>query len=116
MEVYQFARDAAVAEAWLIAQEPYLMSSELGHTIDDVENLIKKHEAFEKSAAAQEERFGALHRLTTVSLIFRMSCFWCWWFTSNYLTFLIVFKIFYLINFHSSFVYLNVFCLSLISS
>lgn len=67
MEVYQFARDAAVAEAWLIAQEPYLLSSELGHTIDEVENLIKKHEAFEKSAAAQEERFSALERLTTVS-------------------------------------------------
>lgn len=66
MEVYQFARDAAVAEAWLIAQEPYLMSAELGHTIDEVENLIKKHEAFEKSAAAQEERFSALERLTTV--------------------------------------------------
>ncbi|XP_023703245.1 spectrin beta chain isoform X6 [Cryptotermes secundus] len=65
LEVYQFARDAAVAEAWLIAQEPYLMSQELGHTIDEVENLIKKHEAFEKSAAAQEERFGALERLTT---------------------------------------------------
>lgn len=66
--MYQFARDAAVAEAWLIAQEPYLMSTELGHTIDEVENLIKKHEAFEKSAAAQEERFSALERLTTVSL------------------------------------------------
>lgn len=66
LEVYQFARDAAVAEAWLIAQEPYLLSTELGQTIDDVENLIKKHEAFEKSAAAQEERFGALERLTTV--------------------------------------------------
>ncbi|GLH07508.1 Spectrin beta chain [Gryllus bimaculatus] len=65
LEVYQFARDAAVAEAWLIAQEPYLMSQELGHTIDEVENLIKKHEAFEKSAAAQEERFMALERLTT---------------------------------------------------
>jgi hypothetical protein len=39
------------------------------HTIDEVENLIKKHEAFEKSAAAQEERFGALERLTTVSTI-----------------------------------------------
>lgn len=39
----------------------------LQHTIDEVENLIKKHEAFEKSAAAQEERFSALHRLTTVS-------------------------------------------------
>lgn len=67
--MYQFARDAAVAEAWLIAQEPYLMSTELGHTIDEVENLIKKHEAFEKSAAAQEERFSALERLTTVSSI-----------------------------------------------
>lgn len=30
LEVYQFARDAAVAEAWLIAQEPYLMNQELG--------------------------------------------------------------------------------------
>lgn len=64
--MYQFARDAAVAEAWLIAQEPYLMSQELGHTIDEVEALIKKHEAFEKSAAAQEDRFSALTRLTTV--------------------------------------------------
>ncbi|KAL4715681.1 hypothetical protein ACJJTC_006260 [Scirpophaga incertulas] len=65
LEVYQFARDAAVAEAWLVAQEPYLMSQELGHTIDEVESLIKKHEAFEKSAAAQEDRFSALQRLTT---------------------------------------------------
>ena len=30
LEVYQFARDAAVAEAWLVAQEPYLLSTELG--------------------------------------------------------------------------------------
>lgn len=39
-------------------------------TIDEVENLIKKHEAFEKSASAQEERFMALERLTTVSISF----------------------------------------------
>merc|ERR1719174_2251503 len=68
LEVYQFARDAAVAEAWLIAQDPYLKSEELGQTIDEVENLIKKHEAFEKAAAAQEERFAALERLTTFEL------------------------------------------------
>merc|ERR1711997_179993 len=68
LEVYQFARDAAVAEAWLIAQDPYLKSEDLGHTIDEVENLIKKHEAFEKAAAAQEERFAALERLTTFEL------------------------------------------------
>ena len=40
----------------------------LQHTIDEVENLIKKHEAFEKAAAAQEERFVALERLTTVNI------------------------------------------------
>merc|ERR1712012_758735 len=68
LEVYQFARDAAVAEAWLLAQDPYLKSEEYGHTIDEVENLIKKHEAFEKAAAAQEERFAALERLTTFEL------------------------------------------------
>merc|ERR1711899_69724 len=69
LEVYQFARDAAVAEAWLMAQDPYLKSEELGQTIDEVENLIKKHEAFEKAAAAQEERFAALERLTTLELV-----------------------------------------------
>merc|ERR1719362_89915 len=68
LEVYQFARDAAVAEAWLLAQDPYLKSEEYGHTIDEVENLIKKHEAFEKAASAQEERFAALERLTTFEL------------------------------------------------
>ena len=33
LEVYQFARDAAVAEAWLIAQDPYLKSEELGVSV-----------------------------------------------------------------------------------
>ena len=59
-----------MAEAWLIAQDPYLKSEEFGHSIDEVENLIKKHEAFEKAAAAQEERFAALERLTTVEIFF----------------------------------------------
>lgn len=45
----------------------FLMEFLLQMTIDQVENLIKKHEAFEKSAIAQEERFCALERLTTVS-------------------------------------------------
>ncbi|WAR19671.1 SPTCB-like protein [Mya arenaria] len=68
LEVYQFARDAAVAEAWLMAQEPYLMNQELGDTLDSVEILLKKHEAFEKSAATQEERFAALEKLTTFEI------------------------------------------------
>ncbi|KAM7403418.1 hypothetical protein PAMA_004056 [Pampus argenteus] len=69
LEVCQFARDASVAEAWLIAQEPYVTSRDLGHTVDEVEKLIKRHEAFEKSTATWEERFCALERLTTLELL-----------------------------------------------
>ena len=43
-----------------------------------METLLKKHEAFERSAATQDERFSALERLTTVSsssfVICRISC------------------------------------------
>ena len=56
-----------MAEAWLLGQEPYLSSREMGRSVDEVEKLIKRHEAFEKSAATWEERFSALERLTTVS-------------------------------------------------
>lgn len=66
LEVCQFARDASVAEAWLVAQEPHVSSKDLGQSVDDVEKLLKRHEAFEKSTAAWEERFSALERLTTV--------------------------------------------------
>uniref|UniRef100_A0A8D0YPK5 Spectrin beta chain n=1 Tax=Sus scrofa TaxID=9823 RepID=A0A8D0YPK5_PIG len=67
LEVCQFSRDASVAEAWLIAQEPYLSSRDFGHTVDSVEKLIKRHEAFEKSTASWEPRFAALEKPTTVS-------------------------------------------------
>lgn len=69
LEVHQFSRDAGVAEAWLLGQESYLSSREMGQSVDDVEKLIKRHEAFEKSAATWEERFAALERLTTVRRI-----------------------------------------------
>lgn len=68
LEVHQFSRDASVAEAWLLGQEPYLSSREIGQSVDEVEKLIKRHEAFEKSAATWDERFSALERLTTVSV------------------------------------------------
>uniref|UniRef100_A0A8C5I924 Spectrin beta chain n=1 Tax=Gouania willdenowi TaxID=441366 RepID=A0A8C5I924_GOUWI len=67
LEVCQFARDASVAEAWLVAQEPYVSSKDVGQSVDEVEKLIKRHEAFEKSTATWEERFSALERLTTVT-------------------------------------------------
>ncbi|XP_063047258.1 spectrin beta chain, non-erythrocytic 1-like isoform X3 [Engraulis encrasicolus] len=69
LEVHQFGRDAGVAEAWLLGQESYLSSNVAGQSVDEVEKLIKRHEAFEKSAATWEERFAALERLTTMELL-----------------------------------------------
>ncbi|XP_052008385.1 spectrin beta chain, non-erythrocytic 4-like isoform X3 [Xyrauchen texanus] len=69
LEVHQFAQEAVVAEAWLTAQEPLLSSNELGGSVDEVEQLIRRHEAFRKAAATWEERFSSLRRLTTVEKI-----------------------------------------------
>ncbi|XP_064408618.1 spectrin beta chain, non-erythrocytic 4 [Latimeria chalumnae] len=66
LEVNQFAQEAVVAEAWLTAQEPLIKSQELGNSVDEVEQLIRRHEAFRKAAAAWEERFSSLRRLTTL--------------------------------------------------
>uniref|UniRef100_A0A3Q4AQ61 Spectrin beta chain n=1 Tax=Mola mola TaxID=94237 RepID=A0A3Q4AQ61_MOLML len=66
LEVHQFAQEAVVAEAWLTAQEPLISSRELGESVDEVEQLIRRHEAFRKAAATWEERFSSLRRLTTV--------------------------------------------------
>lgn len=68
LEVLQFGRDAYVAESWLAGQEPLVRAADLGANVDEVESLIKRHEAFEKLATAWEERFFLLEKLTTVSL------------------------------------------------
>ncbi|XP_035034567.1 spectrin family protein isoform X2 [Hippoglossus stenolepis] len=66
LEVLQFGRDACVAESWLAGQEPLVRAAELGTNVDEVESLIKRHEAFEKLAAAWEDRFVLLEKLTTL--------------------------------------------------
>ncbi|KAA0717233.1 Spectrin beta chain, non-erythrocytic 1 [Triplophysa tibetana] len=50
---------------WL-GQEPLVRAAELGTNVDEVESLIKRHEAFEKLAGGWEERFTLLEKLTTL--------------------------------------------------
>ncbi|CAH8502625.1 unnamed protein product [Schistosoma bovis] len=68
MEVYEFARDAEIADTWLTSQEAYLNNTDLGETLDETLALLKKHFAFERAAATQEERFRELEKLTTLEL------------------------------------------------
>ncbi|RMB90527.1 hypothetical protein DUI87_33128 [Hirundo rustica rustica] len=65
LEVLVFGRDAATAEAWLASREPLARAPELGSSLAEAETLLKRHQSFQKAAAAWDERFAALSRLTT---------------------------------------------------
>uniref|UniRef100_UPI00398EAE6B spectrin beta chain, non-erythrocytic 5 n=1 Tax=Pristiophorus japonicus TaxID=55135 RepID=UPI00398EAE6B len=55
-----FYRDIDHMEKIMNSQEVYLRSSELGTSMDTVDSLIKRHEAFEKLLATQEEKVTSL--------------------------------------------------------
>ena len=56
LEYQLFMRDAEQADTWISKQQSFLTNDSLGESLDDVEALLKKHEDFEKSLAAQEEK------------------------------------------------------------
>ncbi|XP_021964674.1 spectrin alpha chain isoform X2 [Folsomia candida] len=60
MDLQLFYRDTEQADTWMSKQEAFLENQDLGDSLDSVEALIKKHEDFEKSLAAQEEKIKAL--------------------------------------------------------
>ena len=61
-ELQVFMRDCEQADAWLNKQINFLQTNQvnLGESLDDVEAIIKKHDDFEKTLAAQEEKYGQL--------------------------------------------------------
>ena len=60
MDLQLFYRDTEQADAWMFKQEAFLDNQNLGDSLDSVEAMMKKHEDFEKSLAAQEEKIKAL--------------------------------------------------------
>ncbi|XP_034234548.1 spectrin alpha chain isoform X1 [Thrips palmi] len=65
MDLQLFYRDTEQADTWMAKQEAFLSNDDLGDSLDSVEALIKKHEDFEKSLAAQEEKIKALDDFAT---------------------------------------------------
>ncbi|VDN60745.1 unnamed protein product [Dracunculus medinensis] len=65
MDLQLFYRDTEQAETWMTKQEAFLANDDLGDSLDSVESLLKKHEDFEKSLAAQEEKINALDEFAT---------------------------------------------------
>lgn len=78
LDTQLFLREAEILESWILTREPQLKEGKLGESIGQVEELIRRHEDFEKTVEAQEEKFQALKRITMVSI-----CYICISFTRN---------------------------------
>ncbi|XP_053986770.1 spectrin alpha chain isoform X1 [Hylaeus volcanicus] len=71
LDTQLFKREAETLENWIVSREPMLHDGKFGESIPQVEELIRKHEDFEKTIEAQEERFSALRRITMLEEAFR---------------------------------------------
>uniref|UniRef100_A0A4W3JFT4 Spectrin alpha, non-erythrocytic 1 n=1 Tax=Callorhinchus milii TaxID=7868 RepID=A0A4W3JFT4_CALMI len=65
MDLQLFYRDTEQVDNWMSKQEAFLLNEDLGDSLDSVEALLKKHEDFEKSLSAQEEKITALEEFAT---------------------------------------------------
>ncbi|KAL1131759.1 hypothetical protein AAG570_011372 [Ranatra chinensis] len=70
LDTQMFKRDAEMLEKWIQSREPLLHDEKLGDSIQQVLDLIRKHEDFEKTIEAQEEKFNALRRITLLEQAF----------------------------------------------
>ncbi|XP_055611321.1 spectrin beta chain, non-erythrocytic 1-like isoform X3 [Uranotaenia lowii] len=66
-----FLKEAEVIEKWIITRQVQLKDGKLGENIAQVEDLIRKHEDFEKTVIAQEEKVLALKRITLLEQKFK---------------------------------------------
>lgn len=67
LDTQLFFREAEVLDKWIQSREPQLEDQKMGENIPHVEELIRRHEDFEKTVEAQEDKFQALKRITLVN-------------------------------------------------
>ncbi|XP_044008912.1 spectrin beta chain, non-erythrocytic 5 isoform X1 [Aphidius gifuensis] len=71
LDTQMFKQEAETLENWIISREPMLNDGKFGDTIPQVEDLIRKHEDFEKTIEAQEDKFESLKRITMLEQAFQ---------------------------------------------
>uniref|UniRef100_A0A1Y9H0U3 Spectrin beta chain n=2 Tax=Anopheles dirus TaxID=7168 RepID=A0A1Y9H0U3_9DIPT len=71
LDTQRFLKEAEDMEGWIISRQMQLKESKLGDSIAQVEDLLRKHEDFEKTVAAQEEKVLALRRITLLEQKFK---------------------------------------------
>ncbi|XP_058061720.1 spectrin beta chain, non-erythrocytic 1 [Anopheles bellator] len=71
LDTQRFLKEAEDMEGWIIGRQVQLKEAKLGDSIAQVEDLLRKHEDFEKTVAAQEEKVLALKRITLLEQKFK---------------------------------------------
>ncbi|XP_052891204.1 spectrin beta chain, non-erythrocytic 1 [Anopheles moucheti] len=71
LDTQRFLKEAEDMEQWIISRQMQLKETKLGDSIAQVEDLLRKHEDFEKTVAAQEEKLLALKRITLLEQTFK---------------------------------------------
>ncbi|XP_055376264.1 spectrin beta chain, non-erythrocytic 1 isoform X2 [Condylostylus longicornis] len=66
-----FLKDAEILENWISSREALLKETKLGESIQQVEDLIRRHQDFEKTISAQDDKFQAIKRITLLEQRFR---------------------------------------------
>lgn len=63
-------KEANLLENWITSREPILHDEKLGDSIPQVEELIRRHEDFEKTIEAHADKFNSLRRITMVNAVY----------------------------------------------
>ncbi|XP_058129165.1 spectrin beta chain, non-erythrocytic 1 [Anopheles coustani] len=71
LDTQRFLKEAEDMEGWIISRQVQLKESKLGESIAQVEDLLRKHDDFEKTVAAQEDKVLALRRITLLEQKFK---------------------------------------------
>lgn len=66
LDAQRFRHDMDQFDAWMSIREPTVNDKNYGDSIPEVEELIRRHEDFEKTVAAQQEKQNSLKKTTKV--------------------------------------------------
>lgn len=72
LDTQRFLREAEILEIWMDSRESQLKDHKMGDSIAQVEELIRRHEDFEKTVEAQEDKFKVLKRITMVRNLYHV--------------------------------------------
>uniref|UniRef100_A0A0P4VYS0 Uncharacterized protein n=1 Tax=Scylla olivacea TaxID=85551 RepID=A0A0P4VYS0_SCYOL len=71
LDLRQYMRDIQVFETWIESREAVVKDDQMGESIPEVEELIRRHDDFLKAIDAQEDKLDPIKRITMIEADFQ---------------------------------------------